>query len=100
MFPLNRIVGTHLQEKPISYTTEDLQNYKRILETTSAHRKFNDRKPFNSNCTSKYREIFKYLFPPITPLKQKQGTGHFVPAKDRTYINWDDPINLWSVCTS
>ena len=77
-------------------TTTDMENYRKILEVSSAHKKRYDGnekiRPHNSN-------KFKYIIAPMFEYS-KQGTGilpRYKLARINTrmdYVYWDDPNEL------
>lgn len=82
------------KKDPQDYVASDLENYKRILELTNAHRFQYDslRKVYRGN-SQKYRLIISKLYPP-TENKSKKGSGVFIPQAEKTYLYWDDPNEL------
>lgn len=83
------------KKSPLSYTNEDTDKYKRILDLTNAHRRNNQEDgPLIANRTSKYRDVVRVLFP--TKKKgEKQGSGlKFIPDAGRSYVYWDNPEEL------
>lgn len=102
------------KRSPREYTTEDLEEYKRMLEKTNAHRvSYSADKPIRATRANKYTKIIRVLFPPrssattaankiskssrATPKKKIKtaGSGLFLPsAQKRSYVYWDDPNEL------
>lgn len=81
-------------KKPqIGYTSQDLTQYKKMLELTNSHRKnFEPNGPFKGNGGYKYMNIIK-------PLIQKKGAGiesEYMEVLNRKidYRYWDDPNEL------
>ena len=76
-------------KEPTNYNESDLQNYKEILETTSAHLKgYKAGAPLSSNKHTKYTNIIKPLFK-TTGGGMRQVTGNKID-----YIYWDNPNEL------
>src|SRR5215468_5676815 len=73
---------------PKDYTAEDLDEYKRILEQTSAHTKlYKPDAPINAGKQYKYTNI-------IAPLFKKSGEGMRIAGGDDTkieHVYWNDP---------
>lgn len=83
------------KKNPQDYTTDDLENYKRILELTNAHKiQYDSSEKVYRNKSQKYNLIISKLFPPLNEVKRKKGSGVFVPQAEKTYIYWDDPNEL------
>lgn len=89
---------------PRNYAAEDLTEYKRLLDTTNAHRvNYDADQPLRATRAKKYTQIIKTLYPKLpsvspvkkTKKKKKTGAGAFVPLEQkRTYVYWDDPNEL------
>lgn len=82
---------------PQEYSTGDLEQYKRILQLTNAHRRsYKADKPLRSSRSAKYKGIIRELFRREKPTsKKRKGAGLFVPLETkRTYVYWDDPNEL------
>lgn len=82
------------------YTTDDMRNYKHILLTTNAHRRYhNAQNPISGNKGHKYKHVIAPLIS-VTRTRKKSGKGLFVPrAMTLTdnkidYIHWNDPNEL------
>lgn len=78
------------------YTSDDLENYKRILRVSNAHkRNYGAGNLINRNQSFKYKEIISKLFPPrqrlTYPTRSKaSGTGLFKQVTFKPdYIYWD-----------
>lgn len=82
---------------PEIYSAEDMIDYKRILDLTSAHRvNYSPHERIKSNSGYKYTQVIKHLFN-----KERKGKGfnertHMVlyPKKAIEYVYWDDPNEL------
>lgn len=89
---------------PSKYNFDDLQQYKRILNLSNAHKKqYGAGNQVNRNKGDKYMKIIKQLFPPRTTaprhlsypeprnLRSKQGRGLYkqVNPTKPDYIYWD-----------
>lgn len=81
----------------------DLENYKRILLTTNAHRRdFDPRKPIKSNKGIKYLNIIRPMFKNVkscTTSTESLAQGFGLPSlkrmkKNTDYVYWDDPNEL------
>lgn len=77
---------------PQEYSTEDLENYKRLLEKTHAHKhSYAAEKPIRTTRAKKYTQIIRPLFEKV----KKEGSGLFVPlTPKRSYVYWDNPNEL------
>lgn len=82
---------------------DDLENYKKILLSTNAHRRdFDPRKPIKSNKGRKYINIIKPLFKnerSCTTSTENLAEGSGLPLmkrmkKNTDFIYWDDPNEL------
>lgn len=86
------------KREPKGYTPDDLQQYKRILDLTNAHRQhYAADKPIRATRAYKYTDIIKELYrkEPSAEDKEQRGSGIFVPLESkRTYVYWDDPNEL------
>lgn len=81
---------------PLDYTASDIENYKRILELTSAHKThYEPSKKVYRVKSQKYQSVISRLFPPTEEKKNpKSGSGVFIPQKEKTYLYWDNPNEL------
>lgn len=84
-------------KNPKEYTEEDLNNYKEILETSSAHkRNYDATSQLNGTRSAKYKRIIKPLFKGGT-FKSHSGSGissMIYNEKPIEYIYWDDVNEL------
>lgn len=75
----------------------DLENYKKILESTNAHRKgWAADKPIHANTSNKYQLFIKNLFHPSVKLGGGLPKYMETARKKRKidYVYWDDPNEL------
>lgn len=96
--PTNGLLELIFKREPQEFTTGDLQQYKRILDLTNAHRQlYAADKPIRATRAHKYTSIIKDLYSKesLTEDNEQRGSGLFVPLeKKRTYVYWDDPNEL------
>lgn len=104
----NRTIGLTeliLKKKPRKqvYTIDDLHQYHKILQKTSAHmRNYDDTQRITSNRGSKYTQIIKKLISESYYKNRKTGKSYTdIPQmtytnKNSEYVYWNDPNELVS----
>lgn len=97
-----------LNSEPKNYRQSDLNNYKEMLDLTSAHKTnfLPEGQIHRNERSSKYQNIIKYLFPAEEEEKEKEKVGSGVMKKLQSvyktvnkngkfnYTYWDDPNEL------
>lgn len=87
------------KKKPVHFTTEDKEIYKKILEKTNAYRRnFDENDRILGTSSMKYKNIIGPLFSTLTKYKKPKKGGQVLFKEVNTnkvdYVYWEDPNEL------
>lgn len=96
--PTRGLLDLMFRTDPKGYSDKDLKVYKKILESTNAHRKeYRKDKPINSSRSKKYTSVISSLFSTKKPIAGTPKLGNGLLTKrlvKSTLTYWDDPNEL------
>lgn len=96
--PTKGILELLFKVNPKGYNPKDLQVYKKILESTNAHKRdYKENNPINSSRSKKYTSLISPLFVSKKTLNTpKSGRGLLTKRLTNTTVlsHWDDPNEL------